>query len=70
MKKKLRKLRLSAETLRVLTPPAMGHVAGALTAATDCFTCLGTCASECGSCGANCTHQPCPLSNARTCPCD
>jgi|GEM_PF-5261355 len=70
MKKRPKKLKLSLETLRILTPSRLGVAVGGLTAATNCFTCLGTCRSDCGSCGVNCTHQPCPETFALTCPCD
>jgi hypothetical protein len=67
MKKKPKKLKLAAETLRVLTP-GKGQVVGGLSEATDCYTCLGTCRTDCGSCG-DCTQYPCPITDALSCPC-
>lgn len=66
MRKKPKKLQLSAETLRILTP-GKGQIAGGLTEP-SCFTCAGTCQTDCGSCG-NCTQDPCPISDAFSCPC-
>ena len=69
MRKRLKKLKLSLETLRVLTPTGLETVIGGLSAATDCHTCLGTCLSDCGSCVVHCTRQPCAETNALTCLC-
>ena len=64
-KKKARKLTLNTETLHMLT---LKRAAGGFTD-TRCVTdCAGTCQSVCGSCNP-CTHYPCPVTNAITCPC-